>query len=330
MALDQHWKDLYSDIITDLAGDQFEARLGGWVDQDNVSGENAWFDSYAPLDEATDEIVVDDSGQYRMEYEENGVDTFAAWSELQTPHTQVSKSRSLCVNRRIEAGYTFRELDEVCENADNDSRVLKNIMRRVVKLEDAQIINGMTAPTQQRGRDLASITNVPFPTTQIIAVPGGVAAFDKDVVAAVSQKFEEAYIQDEQIYMIITPAMKAALIINSGNILLSSDFIGTLNTDQRLQRYKLPDVYGVRMIIHPLMGAYDQASDGAGGTVTYSEGIAVAFTREWGVWNKFKPLEIQMEEAPLQRFSIVLYIREFCNSVRIDDKRVVIVGFGTT
>ena len=160
MALDQHWKDLYSDIITELAGDQFEARLGGWVEQDNVGGEHAWYDSYAPLDEATDEIVVDDSGQYRMEYEENGVDTFAAWSELQTPHTQISKERSLCVNRRIEAGYTFRELDEVCENADNDSRVLKQIMRRVVKLEDAQIINGNVPLGKMFGyvTDLRSIT----------------------------------------------------------------------------------------------------------------------------------------------------------------------------
>ena len=85
MALDQHWKDMYSDSVTELAGQQFKNRLYRHCKMDSVGGEHAWFDSYAPLDDATDVLVVDDSGEYRMEYEEAGSSTFAEWYALQTP-----------------------------------------------------------------------------------------------------------------------------------------------------------------------------------------------------------------------------------------------------
>ena len=47
MALDQHFKDMYSDAITELAGFQFKNRLREYMQTDSVGGDHAWFDSYA-------------------------------------------------------------------------------------------------------------------------------------------------------------------------------------------------------------------------------------------------------------------------------------------
>lgn len=322
MALDQHWKDMYSQSMTQLAGSQFKNRLGQYVKLESEKGINVWFDSYAPLDAATDNLVTDSSGKYRMEYEEAGVATFAAWIALQTPHTQIAKSRTQCPLRIIEAGYTFRELDDVAENANPQSDVLKTIMRVIVAAEDANLLNVMTSTTAFRGRDLSSGATVNMPASQVLDVPGGIAAFDKDIVATISQKFEESYIDGERATMVITPAMKASLIINSGDVLQNADFIDYHH--KHMQNYTLPDVYGVHMVTHPLMSSYSVSVLG-----THAEGIAVAFVADWGKWNKAQALTTKIDEAPTQRYSYILYINEFCNGVRIDDQRLIIVGFGT-
>jgi len=321
MALDQHWKDEYSDSVTYLAGQQFKNRLGERVEHESVKGINAWFDAYEPLDEASDDLVTDDSGKYRMEYEEAGATTFAAWYDLQTPHTQITKTRTQCPSRIIEAGYVFRKLDEVAENSSPQSKVLRTIMRQVVKKEDANILNVITANTAFRGRDLDSGAAVNFPTAQVLSITAGISAFDKDVVAQVAQKFEENFLDGERVFQVITPAMKSSLIINSGDTIQSSDFID--HGHHHMENYTLPEVYNVHMIVHPLMSAYSTSILGS-----HAEGISVAFTMEWGYWNKAEALTTQIDQDPGQRFSFVLYICEFCNAVRVDDKRVVIIGFG--
>lgn len=322
MALDQHWKDEYSDSVTFLAGDQFKNRLGQYIETESVGGINAWFDSYAPLDAATDVLVTDNSGKYRMEYEEAGATTFAAWYALQTPHTQITKSRTQCPQRIIEAGYVFRRFDEVCENSSPQSKVLKTIMRQVVAKEDANILNIFTSNTAFRGRDLDSGATVNFPTAQVLSITAGISAFDKDVVAQVAQKFEENYLDGDRIYGVITPAMKSSLIINSGDTIQSADFIDYHH--HHMENYTLPEVYNVHLIVHPLMSSYSTSILG-----THAEGVSVYFSGEWGYWNKPEGLNTQIDQDPGQRFSFVLYIHEFCNAVRVDDKRVVIVGFGT-
>lgn len=321
-ALNQHWKDMYSDAITELAGFQFKNRLREYMQTDSVGGEHAWFDSYAPDESATDVVVADADAGYRMAFEEAGSTTFADWKLLQTPHMQITKNRSLCAARRIEIGYTFREYDEVCENASPQSWVLRQLMRQIVTAQDTQILNALTALTVFRGKDVDSGAAEAFPAGQVLSITAGVATLDTDVVAQVAQKFEENYLDGDKVYWVITPAMKAALIMNSGNVIQSADFIDYHR--HMLEDYGLPDVYGVHMIVHPLMSGYNVSAAG-----THAEGISVAFTSRWGFCNKFKAIQTQIDQAALQRFSYVLYVREFANAVRVDDKQVVVVGFGT-
>lgn len=319
--LDERWKSQYHKALTQLAGDQFKPRLVEYMRIASEAGDEAWFDSAAPLDFATDTVMSNAMGIWRKELP--GSPTTAQFQAIFTPHTEIDKNRTLCVPHLIEAGYYFRKTDKIGEVGSPENYTLREIMRRMARAKDIRILDSLTGLTAFRGKNQADGSNVNFPTTQVISITAGISAFDKDVLIQVQQLFQENYIQNEMIYMVVTPEGLALLAINSTDTIFSSRFTNN-NDGKNFEQYVFPTIYGVDLIQHPLMSEYDTSILG-----THADGIFVAFTMEWGWLNEASPMEVAIDRAILQRNSPVLYIDNWCNGVRVDDKRVVIVGFGT-
>ncbi|MCK5617210.1 hypothetical protein KAR91_85895 [Candidatus Pacearchaeota archaeon] len=318
--LDERWKSQYFETVTELAGNQFKPRLVQYMRIAGEKGDEAWFDAAAPLDFASDIIMTNNMGIWRKELPANPTtDEFQATF---TPHTEIDKERTLCSPHLIEAGYYFRKSDNIGEVGNPESYTLKQIMRRMARAKDIRILDAMTGLTAFRGKNQADGAPVNFPTTQVLSITAGVSTFSKDTLTQVQQIFEENYIDSEDIYMVITPEMKAILVTNSNDTIFNSRFVDNKN-GMLFEEYILPTIYGVTLIIHPLMSEYNTSVLGE-----HADGIAVAFTKEWGWLNEFWPMEVDIELAILQRNSPVLYIDNWCNAVRVDDSRVVIVGFG--
>ena len=319
--LDERWKSQYFETVTELAGDQFKPRLMEFMRIAGEKGDEAWFDSAAPLDFATDQVMTNAMGIWRKELPASP--TTSEFQATFTPHTEIDKNRTLCVPHLIEAGYYFRKSDNIGEVGNPESYTLKQIMRRMARAKDIRILDALTGLTAFRGKNQADGSAVNFPSTQVLSITAGVSTFDKDVLIQVHQIFEENYIQGERIYMVVTPEMKALLAINSADFVFNSRYVNN-DGGKLFEQYIFPTIQGVDLIVHPLMSEYDTSILG-----THADGIAVAFTMEWGWMNEFWPMDVAIELSILQRNSPVLYIDNWCNAVRVDDSRVVIIGFGT-
>jgi hypothetical protein len=234
----------------------------------------------------------------------------------ETPHNEVAKARTIVVPDLVEWGHYFDEDEELLEMADPTSMTTRQGMKAIWWREDAKVLGALRAATVTRARRYASEggTAIDFAT---VGHPNGVIApgastavtMTKDLFAQVKEKFEANYCGNERIFGVISPAMKTALIAASGSTIHSSDFV---TARQLFETGDLPDIYGVSLMVHPLVKANEP----------------VFFTEAACVWAEFKPLEVSVGIDPAHRFQKVVYIREKAGCVRVDDKRVVWVTLG--
>lgn len=327
LSFNEHHKVQYKDSVLHLAGELRESALYKYMMKDSKKGEAVFIDSIVADDEATSNATGDIDANYRKGYEQ-GTANHANFMLTQTPHMEVERQRTLLTPFLNEIGHTFRSLDDVLANRSEQSYVLKELMGRMAKRKERTILNALLANSVQRGKDQGSLSTVVFPTAQEIPVSDDV--FDKEVVNEVKNLFEDNYIgsvgEDEPIMMIISPEKKRQLISNSGDTLHNKDFISSAG---HFEGATLPNIYGVHMIVHPELATgrgYDVDGDGNG---TWSGGRAVAFTPKWGCFNQFDGLSSQIDKDPGERFQYKLYIQEMINAVRVDDKRIAHIQFGT-
>jgi len=308
MAFDTYWRSMYCDSLLDLAGYQKRSILKEFVSKDSKGGDAVFFDEISPNDAADVGAITALSADYRMDFETIGSPALADWLNIQTPHTDVTKQRTLCVPNKIEAGYTFRDIDEVAQGWGEESDVVRMLQQQIKVQEDTLILNSLYAATQTRGKDQANLSSVAFPSAQVVETTGTLDITD---IMSVRQKFEENYVYDEPLYMAITPQMKTNLINTNGSTIQSKDFV---DPKRYFETGELPDIYGVHLIVHPLVSSY------AGGV---GNGRAVCWTPSAIKYNQAKQLSVKMDEIPSQRFQIGLYLNEFVGTCRRDDKRVV-------
>jgi hypothetical protein len=301
---DTHYKQMFKDAVLQLAGSQSRSLLKELVGFEQCKGEVAYLDAIEPDDEA-DVIALTDKPT-RSAYEREVAPDYEDWYALQTPHMDVTKARTLITPLLIEWGHHFDEDEDILEITDPTSRVLRQGFRRIWRRQDQIVLAALGAATVLRGKTNCDgdVEAVAFPDGQRITVADGV--LDKDVCSEVKSKFEDQYVDDEQIFGVISPTTKHRLIVASGGTLHSSDFVTKAGY---FEQGLLPDVYGVHLIVHPLM------PDTAAGF----------WTRDGLTWGQFKPLKDDMATSPEQRFHGVAYVREKANAVRVDDHRVVLV-----
>lgn len=312
MALDSHWKVVYGDKIKELAGFQNRSILKELVEKDAKRGEIALFDTIAPADEADFNEMATDTN-FRADFETIATPVLDDWLALQTPHMDVALDKVLCAPYENIWAHWFRNVDEIAENANTDSIKLKQGMKRIFRRQDQWILDALSRATEQRGKDAGSAVAVPFPAGQQLNVASG--NFTKEVCASILRIFENNYKEDEPIYCVISPSAKETLINQSGSTIHSSDFVDM----KGLQSGNIPNIYGVHIIVHPLVTDYSGAYDDA-----FFAWCPSAIT-----YNQFDPLKTDMEEVASQKFNTVLQVREYIGACRIDDLGVIQGTLGT-
>lgn len=312
MALDSHWKVVYGDKIKELAGFQNRSLLKEFVEKDAKRGEIALFDTIAPADEAQFNEMATDTN-FRADFETIGSPVLDDWLALQTPHMDVALDKVLCAPYENIWAHWFRNIDEIAQNANTDSIKLKQGMKRIFRRQDQWILDALSRSTELRGKDAGSATNVAFPAGQQLNIASG--DFTKEVCSAILRIFENNYKEDEPIYCVISPEAKETLINQSGSTIHSSDFVDM----KGLEKGKLPNVYGVHLIVHPLVKDYSGSYPDA-----FFAWCPSAIT-----YNQFDPLKTDMEEVASQKFNTVLQVREYIGACRIDDLGVVQGTLGT-
>lgn len=306
---DTHYKQMFTEACKQLAGSQSRSLLRELVGYERLKGEVAYLDAIEPDDEA-DVMALTDKPT-RAAYELEVAPDLADWTALMTPHMAANKVRTLITPLLIEWGHHFDEDEDILEFVDPTSREIQQGFRRMWRRTDQIILAAIGAATVQRGKTncAGDVSAVAFPDAQRITVADGV--FDKDVCSEVKSKFEDQYVDDEQIFGVISPTTKHNLIVASGGTLHSGDFVSKQGF---FEKGLLPEVYGVHLVVHPLV----------------PDCAAAFWTRNGVTWGQFKERKEDLAVSPDQRFHTVAYVREKANAVRVDDSRVVLVNLCPT
>ena len=318
MALDSHWKYVYSDLITQLAGTQNRSLLKEFVSHDAKKGEVVFFDMDDADDNATLTAMSANAGKYRMGATDANSLTLAEINAISTPHMDITKNRTQCAPFLNEWGHTFRNIDEIAENANRDSRKLYMGMKRVAAQQDLKIFEALTKQSENRGKTGGSAETIP--AGQKFDITTGLGLDDLSNIVNI---FEDNYANDEPVIVVISPTQKKYLIDNSGGTIHSTDFV---NSTDYFTTGKLPDIYGLHLMVHPGVSAY--AATVNVGLTTPTDAL-IAFQKSAIMYNQFEALTTDMGQLPTQRYQYNLYLHEHIGTCRIDDKRVVQCAIGT-
>lgn len=318
MAIDSHWVYVYSDLITKLAGSQNRSLLKELVSPDSKKGEVAFFDMDDADDDATLTAMSANGGKYRMGASDANSLTLAEINAISTPHMDITKNRTQCEPNLNEWGHTFRNIDEIAENANRDSRKLYMGMKRIFKNQDLQIFDALTKQAENRGK--TGGTSEAFPAAQQFDITTGVGLSD---LSKITQLYEDNYADDEPVCVVLSPTQKKYLIDNSGGTIHSKDFV---NSSDFFNKGELPEIYGCHLVVHPGISAY---KDTITNSLTTTTDALVSFQKSAIIYNQFDPLTTNMDQLPTQRYQYNLYISEHIGACRLDDKRVTQSSIGT-
>jgi len=315
-----HYVQMFTDGVQQLAGSQSRSLLKEFIGHEAKAGEVVYLDGIGPDDDASTTAIA--STKTRRRYEDISTPDFDDWYDLQTPHDEISRQRTLCTPSVIDWGYHFSSEQEMQEKLDPQGLTLRQGMRRVFKAEDALILAAFAAGFTQTGNgplradhlDDSAGSNVDLDSGQTLTIDesaGGTAldSFAIENIADILEIFEGNYVLDEPIYLVMSPRQKKNLINNSGGTIHSKDFVDARGY---FSRGELPDIYGVHCLVHP---ALTKAVD--------ADEYMYAWTPYAATWNQFKPLATNLGVSPEQRFHTVAYLEQHAGCVRVDDLRFV-------
>lgn len=303
MATFEHYQHTFSNNVRDLAGGPMRSVLPEFVDKDNQGGKVAYLDSAGPGADITASALT--NKKTRKTYEADGSKTLAKWNEIHTPHNEITKLRTLSQPQLIEWGHTFDEDEDILEIVDPTNKTVRQGMRSVFKARDQVILNGITAASVSRvdstSTDEVSPVTVTFPASQQIDTGQNDIVLLTDFTS-ILEKFEDQYI-DEKIYVLVNPTTKKIIIDNNEKI-HDTDFV---NKHAYFHDGKLPDVYGLCFITHPLV----------------ADNKLYAFTKEAIILNQYKAFKSSLSKVPELREGHQVYLREKLDCKRVDDLKVV-------
>jgi hypothetical protein len=298
-----HAKQVFTDNVRDLAGSPMRSMLKEFVDHDSQKGSVVYLDSAG----AGDDVVIEDlktDKKSRKTYEADATKTLEKFNAIFTPHNEISRQRTLSQPKLLRRGHSFDEDEDILELVDPKNKVIRQLFRAIVKGEDQLILNGIKASSVVRvDGDTSEITTetVSFPASQQFTTANAGYIHLKDI-STICQKFEDQYVT-EPIFCLISPTDKKGIIDNNDKV-HDTDFV---NSHSYFHDGKLPDIYGVHFIPHPLVSA----------------GSFYAFTKEAIVMNTYSAFKSSLTQEGLQNMSYVAYLREKLDCKRVDDLQVV-------
>lgn len=316
MAVTDHQKVMYGDTVKQLVGSQDRSLLKELVGFESKQGELVFLDAVGPDADAVTTAIGSTHTRARFEDTDQAL---SDWLDLQTPHMAIDKQRTAASPNCIDWGHHFDKETEILEVGDPKSRTMRQAFRRIWKSEDTMVIEGLKADQVNRGKDSENLSGQDFPSGQKLVVDTGAGAdgsedftkIDLPLFSRVTELYETQYAGDMPVFLVIHPEHKRRLIDNAGGTLHSSDFV-----DKRgyFERGELPDIYGVHVLVHPLV----------------TTGKMYAFSPDGITWNQFDPLEEHLGDAPLQRFHAIAYLEEYADCKRVDDNLIVQVTVQAT
>ena len=315
MADNNHYRVMYSDSVKRLSGFQQSAMLIDFAMKQAKTGKAEFFDTIAPSDSATltDASLTPIEADYFRGYLA-GTQNLTNFEKVFTPHNAVNKGRVLLTPFRNDFGHHFRDLDEVKEGAHDRSIVMTEAMTRISVNRDVKILDALWAANTSQGENEGTVANVAFAGGTINEADG---VFDLATITQINAYFDGQYhAQGKRKICIISPTAKQSLIDTSGNTITSKDFV---DSGEYFKTGRLPNVYGVSFVVHPLIDGYKGAYDDC----------FVAFCEGSFVYNQFSALETGLDRSIEMRNQWILYICEFINAVRIDDKAILQGTLGT-
>jgi hypothetical protein len=306
----EHYKVMYADAVHELVGSQERSLLKEFVARQSKQGEIVFLDAIAPDDDARTQAIADTKTRERYEaIDDADIDD---WLDLQTPHMQIYRERTAVTPVCIDWGHHFNKENELQLLGDPKSQTLRQAMKRIWKSEDALILGALSAASVTRGKDAANLSTVNLPDTQKLVIDSGagadgtedVTSISKDLFAHIKQKFEEKFLFDERIFLVMNPLHKRLLIENSGDKIHNADFVEKRGY---FEKGLLPDIYGVHILVHPAV----------------PNNRMYAWNPDGIVWNQWDPLKTNLGVSPEQRFHWVAYMEQYANTVRVDDGLVI-------
>lgn len=229
----------------------------------------------------------------------------------ETPHMEGRRQRTLLTPAIAEAGYRFNEIDPIEEIIDLKGPTVAELMRRLYLSVDKKIVGGIFAPSVQRVAGASQVTAteaIAFPPSQklVLTYADFAGKFTKDAFALIREKFQNRYQWGaEPVTVLVSPKLERQLIEESGSQIHSRDFVSAAGY---FERGEIPEIYGCRVVCHPLVGDNEFAAFQASGVRL----------------GQFKGLSSSMAEDPNRRFETIAYIREYLDVKRIDDFKVVL------
>jgi len=309
MAIDTHYRQMFSDNVKELAGSPQRSLYKGLCSQEAKQGELIWLDSYAPTKTARSTAIA--STKTRKRLEDAGSPDLADWVALKTPHMEITRQRTQLSATCVDWGHHFDSETKLLEILDPQSRIMRACMKDIWIAEDALVRAALAAATVTRGKQGAT-SSVAFPATQQLTIdktasPAG--SVTKDIFAEIKKLFETQYYTG-RILVAVSPLFKQELIENSGDKIHSSDFV---DGRRYFETGELPDIYGCSVLVDPGL-----TIDGDTGEEPF-----YAWAMEGLVWNQFAPLLTRLGEDPGERFHAIAYAEEYAGCVRVDDNLVV-------
>jgi len=303
MATFEHYKQTFTTTWRDLAGTQYKTMLPEFVDKDNKRGEIAYLDSAGPGADITDTDLK--TKKTRKSYEADASKTLEKWNAIHTPHNEINKEKTAISPRLLEWGHTFDEDEDILELIDPTNKTISQGMRTFMKAKDTMIINGISAASVNRvtsaSADSTDLQAISLPASQTIDTGQHDIVLLSDL-RKICERFEDAYV-DEKKFVLINPIVKTILIDNNDKI-HDTDFV---DRHSYFHEGKLPQIYGLHFIVHPLMPT-DKL---------------YAWSKDAIVWNQFKAFESTISKVPEIREGTQAYIREKADCKRVDDLKVV-------
>ncbi|MDP0495054.1 MAG: phage capsid protein [Verrucomicrobiota bacterium JB024] len=295
---------MFSDTVRELAGAQDRSLLKELVGYEKVEGEIAYLPSID--DASSDEATVTDakSTKTRKTYEAIETPALADWIGIQTPHMAVGKQKTTVTPKVIEWGHSFGKNEKVLDKLTSQDRVMRSGMKKIFKQEDLLIIGGMSAASVARVVGTANGT-----TTSNVALPASQAFETANVgylsfadCTTIMKLLEDQYVTDP-VFCLMSPTDKKLFIDNNEKI-NDTDFV---NSHEYFHSGKLPDVYGIHFVSHPLV----------------TPGTLHVWAKEAIIWADFQGLDPNIGPAPTQRFSAIAHMDELADVKRNDDLKYI-------
>lgn len=241
----------------------------------------------------------------RKEYAALGsaLQTFAEDQLRRTPHMDINEYWTLSTPQTIDAGHTFKKLEEVLTANDPTSRVIKSIAHRFFVSKQKMFVDALKAASVTRMTGSTSTTDT-MPTQQQYTVQTAGTLSPKNDFPRIRAILDKANVSDKTVvYGLIHPDDVVKMAVDGWEHIYNNNFV----SGENLKAGTIPDIFGIRWIK----------------SVLCPKGSFYCWVPEAMAVVPYSPMESEMSKSAEYCFDIVYYASETRDVKRNDDLGVV-------